>query len=167
MRRVAIIGSGGAGKTTLARELGRRTGLPVVHLDGLYWRAGWVPTPREAWLERQRAVLAQECWIVDGNYGATMDLRLGAADTVIFLDTPRLTCLWRAFKRRVSYWGRTRPDMAEGCPERLTGEFLRYIWDYPRTQRAAILRKLAQLENKRVVHLRGDRAVAQFLEAVA
>lgn len=76
MKRVAIIGSGGAGKTTLARALGAQTGIPVVHLDRLYWSAGWVPTPRETWLERQRAVLEQERWIIDGNYGPTLELPL-------------------------------------------------------------------------------------------
>lgn len=88
MKRGAIIGSGGAGKTTLARMLGAKTGIPVVHLDRLYWNAGWVPAPHEMWLERQREVLEGECWIIDGNYGSTLDLRLAAADTVIFLDTP-------------------------------------------------------------------------------
>lgn len=165
IRRVAIIGSGGAGKTTLARELGAKTGIPVIHLDRLYWSAGWVPTPREGWLERQREVLAQEGWIIDGNYGSTMALRLAAANTIIFLDTPRLRCLWRVLKRRLTYANRTCPDMGEGNPERLTGEFLRFVWNYPK-QRPAILQRLAQLEDKRVVHLRGDRAVAQFLAAV-
>lgn len=166
IKRVAIIGSGGAGKTTLARALGAKTGIPVVHLDRLYWRAGWVPTPHETWLERQRAVLEQECWIIDGNYGSTLALRLGAADTVIFLDTPRLRCLWRVFKRRLTYANQTRPDMSEGNPERLTGEFLRYVWSYPRTRRPAILQKLAGLRNTRVVQLRSDANIARFLKAL-
>ncbi len=118
IKRVAIIGPGGAGKTTLARKLGARTGLPVIHLDRLYWSKGWVPTPRETWLEHQREVLAQERWIIDGNYGSTMALLLAAADTVIFLDTPRLRCLWRVLERVLSYRPGTRPDMAEGCHER-------------------------------------------------
>lgn len=164
MKRVAIIGSGGAGKSTLARALSERTGLPVVHLDRLYWRPGWVATPHEAWAEQQRDLLTQEAWIIDGNYGSTLDGRLRAADTVVFLDTPRLVCLWRALKRRLRYTGRSRPDMREGCPERLTGEFLRWIWEYPKRQRPNILQKLARLEHKQVVRLRSRREVEAFLE---
>lgn len=164
MKRVAIIGSGGAGKSTLARALSERTGLPVVHLDRLYWRPGWVATPHEAWAEQQRDLLTQEAWIIDGNYGSTLDGRLRAADTVVFLDTPRLVCLWRALKRRLRYTGRSRPDMREGCPERLTGEFLRWIWEYPKRQRPNILQKLARLEHQQVVRLRSRREVEAFLE---
>lgn len=163
MKRVAIIGSGGAGKTTLAHALGEKTGLPVVHLDRLYWNAGWVETPYEKWLGRQNSFLAQDCWIVDGNYGSTMDVRLAAADTVIFLDLPRLRCLWRIFKRRLKYHNRSRPDMTEDCPERLTGEFLRFVWTYPETRRPVILDKLRGLEGKQVIRLQSVREVEIFL----
>lgn len=167
MRRIAIIGSGGAGKTTLARALSERTGLPVVHLDRLYWNAGWVATPQDVWLREQQKLLAQEAWIIDGNYGSTMAVRLSAADTVVFLDTPRLRCLWRVVKRRWQYHRRSRPDMNRGCEERLTGEFLRWIWDYPKRQRPKILQKLSGLENKQVVRLRTRRDVNTFLETLA
>lgn len=163
MKRVAIIGSGGAGKTTLARALREQTGLPVVHLDRLYWNAGWVETPRDEWLARQNEFLAQECWIVDGNYGSTMDVRLAAADTVIFLDTPRLRCLWRVFKRRLKYHNRSRPDMTEGCPERLTWEFVRFVWTYPETRRPVILEKLGRLGDKQIVRLRNAGELKDFL----
>ncbi len=163
MKRVAIIGSGGAGKTTLAHALAERTGLPVIHLDRLYWNAGWVETPYDRWLERQNEFLTQECWIVDGNYGSTMDVRLAAADTVIFLDISRLRCLWRVVKRRVKYHNRSRPDMTEGCPERLTWEFLQFVWGYPKTRRPVILEKLGRLENKQVVYLQSVGEVETFL----
>ena len=163
MKRVAIIGSGGAGKTTLARALGERTGLPVIHLDRLYWNTGWVETPHDEWLKRQNSLLAQERWIVDGNYGSTMDVRLAAADTVIFLDLPRLRCLWRVFKRRLRYHNRSRPDMNEDCPERLTWEFLRFVWTYPKTRRPVILEKLGRLGDKRVIRLWSVLEVEAFL----
>lgn len=92
-----------------------------------------------------------------------MDLRLAAADTVIFLDMPRLVCLWRVFKRRWQFHRRTRPGMSAGNPERLTGEFLRFIWDYPK-QKPALLEKLGRLGHARVIHLRTDRDVRRFLE---
>lgn len=135
MQKVLIIGSGGAGKTTFARKLSAATGLPVVHLDRLYWHPGWVATPAEEWQLVVQNVVAGERWVIDGNYGGTVDLRLAAADTVVFLDIPRIRCLARAVRRGVIYWRWTRDDMAPGCPERITWEFVRWIWTYPTTRR--------------------------------
>lgn len=94
-----MVGSGGAGKTTFARELGGRLGLPVIHLDEHYWRPGWVETPRDQWRLVQERLVAGDAWVVDGNYGGTLDLRFKAADTVVMLDYPRLVCLGRALRR--------------------------------------------------------------------
>src|SRR5437879_8580011 len=88
MKRVLVIGSGGTGKTTVARRLAQRTGLPLIHLDLLYWRPGWQPTPGEEWHETVRRLVAGESWIIDGNYGVTLDLRVAACDTV---DDPAFT----------------------------------------------------------------------------
>ena len=116
MKRVLILGSGGAGKSTLARQLGERTGLPVIHLDRMWWRPGWVNCSQEEFdlaLERE---LAGERWIIDGNYNRTLERRLTRADTVVFLDYPARTCLWGALRRVFRYRGKSRPDMPEGCP---------------------------------------------------
>lgn len=167
MRRVLIIGSGGSGKTTLAVRLARSTGLPVIHLDARYWRPGWVaPSPAE-WEVAVRQLLAAETWIMDGNYGGTLELRLSACDTVVFLDLPRGVCLWRVLKRRVRWWGRSRPELPAGCPERFSWEFLRWIWTYPSQRRTGILERLARLRPaKTVVHLRSDSEVQRFLAGV-
>lgn len=93
MQRIALIGSPGAGKATLARCLGQALGLPVYHLDALYWKPGWEPTPRAEWRELQLRLVAGDRWLIDGNYGGTMAIRLTAADTVICLDLPRWVCL--------------------------------------------------------------------------
>lgn len=164
-----IIGSGGAGKSTLARELGARLGIRVVHLDAHFWNPGWVPTPKADWLETQHELMRPETWIMDGNYGGTMDARLALADTAIFLDLPRLTCITRALVRRVQYHGRSRPDIAPGCPEKIDLEFLRWIWDFPRTKRPGILKKLeaTRATGTRVIHLRSMRDVTRFLETSA
>ena len=165
MRRVLVIGSGGAGKSTFAVQLGERTGLPVIHLDALFWRAGWRETPREEWAARVEELLARDEWIMDGNYGGTMERRLAACDTVVFLDFHRALCLWRVIKRRARHRGRSRPDMAEGCEERLTWEFIRWVWDYPRTRRPGVLKRLSELsEGQRVFVLRSPREAQRFLE---
>lgn len=163
MRRVLVIGSGGAGKSTLAARLAARTGLPAIHLDAFHWRAGWEPTPPDEWARRVGALLSQPEWVMDGNYGGTLDARLAACDTVIFLDVPRRVCLWRVIRRRWRHRGRSRPDMTPGCDERLTLEFLRWIWDYPATRRPGILRKLEMLRaDQRAIVLRSRREVADF-----
>jgi adenylate kinase family enzyme len=168
VRRVLVIGSGGAGKSTFATRLGARTGLPVVHLDACYWHAGWEPTPSDEWARTVEALVARDAWVMDGNYGGTLDRRLAACDTVIFLDLPRVVCLRRVLWRWLRHLGRTRPDMAPGCPERLSWEFLTWIWEYPRRRRPGILRKLDALAGtKRVVILRSPRAVAAFLRDAA
>lgn len=167
MRRLMIIGAGGAGKSTLARRVGERTGLPVVHLDALYWHPGWVPTPTAEWEARVRALVAEEAWVMDGNYGGTMDIRLARADTVVFLDLPRLTSTLRIVWRSLRFRGRTRPDMTPGCPERLTPEFVRWVWDYGRTRRPGILARLAALPpDRRVVILRSAAEVERWLASL-
>lgn len=166
MRRVLVIGSGGAGKSVFARRLGARTGLPVIHLDATYWRAGWEPTPTDEWQNVVRGLVARDAWVMDGNYGGTLDARLAACDTVIFLDLPRVVCLWRVVRRWARHHGRTRPDMAPGCDEQLSLEFLRWIWGYPARQRPGIVRRLAMLSaEQRGVVLRSTADVERFLAA--
>jgi adenylate kinase family enzyme len=137
MIRVAVVGSGGAGKSTFARRLGERLGLPVIHLDEhYYWQPGWVATPTDEWRARQRELIAGERWIVDGNYSSTLDLRLERADTVIVLALPRWRCLLGVIRRWLKYHG--RDVQAAGCPERVTLAFLRWVWNYPTTGRARL-----------------------------
>jgi adenylate kinase family enzyme len=161
MRRILIIGSGGAGKSTMAVKLGDALGIPVLHLDALFWKPGWVMTP----VDEERATLTEvmrgECWIMDGNYRSTLDQRIPEADTIIFLDLPRLTCVRRAIKRRIQYHGKTRPDMGPGNPERIDVSFLKWIWNYPRDARPRVLALLdeAKANGKQVIRLRSDAEV--------
>jgi adenylate kinase family enzyme len=163
MRRIAVVGPGGAGKSTLARELGRRLGIPVVHLDRHFWRPGWTPTPRDEWRAVQAELLAGDAWVVDGNYGATYDVRFQRADTVIVLDLPRLRCIAGALRRSLRHRG--RDVQAAGCPERVRLEFLRWIWRYRRDSRPRLDAALARhADGLRIVELRSRREVAAFLE---
>lgn len=118
--------------------------------------------------EKVGELIRGEEWIMDGNYGGTMDMRLAAADAAIFLDMPRYMCLRRVISRRLRYAGKPRPDMASGCPERLEWQFLRYVWDYPKSRRPGILRKLESLpKEKETFVLRSSGEVRGFLLRVA
>lgn len=165
MRRVAIIGSGGAGKSTFARQLGERTGLPVVHLDLHFWHAGWVETPRDDWARRNEEFVATDRWIIEGNYGRTMEIRLAAADVIIFLDLPRWRCIPRVLRRTWRHRKQRRPELPEGCPDRVSGEFLRWLWRFPRDTRPGILERIERYrEGRRVVILRTPAEVRGFLD---
>lgn len=162
-----VIGPGGAGKSTFARRFGELTGVEVVHLDSLYWRPGWVETPKPEWAEVVASVLARESWIVDGNYSGTLEQRIAACDGVVFLDLPRRTCVWRVLKRALRYRGKTRPDMAQGCPEKLDLSFIGWIWNYRTRTRPKVLRLLETLSGaKRVIRLQSPAEVEQYLMCV-
>jgi adenylate kinase family enzyme len=164
MKKVLVIGSAGAGKSTFARHLGTLLNIDVIHLDAPYWHPGWVETPRDEWRKVIEALLPRDAWIIDGNYSNTLELRLGACDTVIFLDIARLICLWRVLKRALLYRSRTRPDMAEGCRERLDFGFIRWVWHYQSRTRPWIIQILREsAQRKQVIWLRSQAEVKRFL----
>jgi len=94
-----VTGIAGSGKSTLSRALSAKTGLPVIHLDIHFWKPGWVEPTEDEWREKQRDLITHDKWILDGNYDATLDLRLERADSAVFLDTSRLVCVGRALVR--------------------------------------------------------------------
>ena len=143
MKKIAIIGSGGSGKSTFSILLGKELGLPVHHLDKLYWKPDWVKTPNDKWSEIQKVLCENDSWIIDGNYKSTLDIRLDACDTVIFLDVNRFKCIFRAIKRTLT--SKTRPDMAAGCEERFDMEFIKYLWDYPNKTRPIVMDKISSV----------------------
>jgi adenylate kinase family enzyme len=166
MKKILVIGPGGAGKSTLAARLGKLLKIEVLHLDRFYWRRGWEETPKPEWRERVQELLKREAWVMDGNFSGTLDLRLEACDTVVFLDMPRTLCLWRVFKRTIMYRKESRPDMAEGCPEKLDLKFMLWIWNYPSQSKPKVLKRIeAAGRAKNVVWLRSTDEVERFLSA--
>ena len=163
-----MIGSGGAGKTTLSVAIATATGLPIIHLDSLYWREGWEPTPAAEWEDTVADLVHGHEWIMDGNYGGTLELRIAAADSIIFLDMARITCLWRVLKRRVANRHRPRPFLPSGCREVVTPSFLWWIWTYRSKRRPKILAHLKKVRReKNVVILRGPEDVDLFLHQLS
>ncbi len=141
-RRIALVGCGGSGKTTRARELGERLALPVFHLDGIFWQRGWQAMERATFVAEQERIMAGEAWVVDGNYGGTMRAGVGRADLVIFLDFPTWTCLSGIFRRWWTYRGQVPPGQSSGNPERLTLEFVLWALTYRRQRRRRVLQML-------------------------
>ncbi len=144
MERVLVVGCSGAGKTCFSECLAVRTGLPLVHLDRHFWRAGWAQPEKEIWHRQVSALIADETWIMDGNYGGCLDLRLARADTVFFLDMPRWLTLVRVIRRTLAYLGRSRADLAPDCIERFDPGFLKYIWSFRRDHRPRLMQALQQ-----------------------
>ena len=164
MERILIIGCGGAGKSTLARQLGNLTGLPVVHLDKLFWHPGWVESTKEEIDAKITAALDEPQWIMDGNYNRTLPMRIQKCDTVIYLDFSRFACLMGVAKRVLSTYGTVRPDMAEGCPERFDLDFLRWVWNFNKNKREQYYRLLNEAEGVETIALKNRRAVRKFLK---
>ena len=161
LRRIAVIGSSGSGKSTLAVLLGEVTGLPVVHLDKEYWLPGWVEPDKAAWRARVAEFARRDAWIIDGQYGASLIERLERADLAIFLDLPTHLCLWRVVKRWLSLRGGVRPDMGEGCPEKIDLEFLHFVATFRRLQRPKVVAAL-RASGVRTVWLRTTLEQAAF-----
>ena len=164
MQRILIIGCSGAGKSTLARKLGEKTGLPVVHLDALFWKPGWVESEREVFDAKVLAELEKPAWIIDGNYARTLPVRLEKCDGVIYLDFPRWLCILGVLKRVLTTYGTVRPDMPEGCPERFDWEFLKWVWNFNRNNREKTWAQLEKLPAEKVMILKNRREVRKFLQ---
>jgi hypothetical protein len=170
-RRVLVDGMMGSGKSTFTRALAVRTGLPVIHLDFHYWKPGWERPSDDEWRERQRALLAGQDWIVDGNYKETLALRLDRAQTIIFLDTPWWLCASRAFARGLRKPVGAIPD---GCVDsvmrRVRDEWggAGRIWRHRRTDPAYVRAEIGRHGPDVTLHvLRSRREAKAFLDTVS
>lgn len=166
MERIIIIGCGGSGKSTLARQLGEKLNLPVVHLDQLFWKPGWVESTAEEFDVKLAVWLDKPRWIMDGNFDRTMLQRLEKCDAVIYLDYNRLVCLWGVICRIVKSYGKTRPDMGEGCPERLDFAFLKWVWNFNRDKRDRNYSYLNKATHAETYAFKSRRQLRKFLDTL-
>ena len=160
MKKVIVIGCPGSGKSTFSRALHQKTGIPLYHLDMMYWNADKTTVEKSVFLERLSVALARDAWIIDGNYASTMERRLTACDTVIFLDYPLSVCLDGIRERR----GKPRGDMP-WVEQGEDAEFVEFIKSYNKQQRPAVLALLEKYRDKSVIVFENRAQADAFLES--
>jgi adenylate kinase family enzyme len=176
VRKIVIIGCCGGGKTTLAYQLSRKLSIEVYDLDDHFWHAGWVVTPDDRWQEIQHELVGRDSWIISGTYTSTLDIRINAADTIIFLDLPLWLCFWRVIKRKVkNYYG-----LEQSLPKRVQGShkfgfkairsdlgFLLYVLKFKKNYNAPIRKILDRVKaDKKVIKLSSPKEVTEFVADV-
>jgi adenylate kinase family enzyme len=129
--RILVVGCSGGGKSTLSQKLAWQFALTYVSIDrDILWLPGWVQRGKDEQRRRIAERIAGDRWIMDGTSPSSFDIRLPRADIVIWVRMPRLLCIWGVVTRWLRYIGRTRPEMAPGCIEKIDWEFLRFIWTF-------------------------------------
>lgn len=166
MDKILIIGCSCSGKSTLARTMGEKLGIPVIHLDQLWWKTGWETVTVEEFDSRLHLAMNADRWIMDGNYKRTLPQRIAACDTIIYLDFGRWECLRGMVQRVFGSYGKVRPDMAPGCPERFDWDFVKWIWNFNRDHRDLNYSYLARARHAKTIVLKSRKEVKAFLKGL-
>ena len=165
-KKVLIIGCAGSGKTTLAKQLSKIIDLPIIHMDNYYWTKNWGRKSDDAWHDIVNELCQQPKWIMDGNYTKTMATRFQHACTIIYLDIPRWKCLLRVMIRRFRLiYNKNRDDIPANCNERMSVEFYRWIWNYPKRSRNNTL-ELLKNYSEIVYHLKSKQDADAFIKTM-
>jgi adenylate kinase family enzyme len=163
MDKIVIIGSPGAGKSTLAQQLGESLNIETIHLDRYFWQSDWREKPRDARIEILKELVRKERWIIEGTYLGASEPRLNAADTIIFLDIPLWLCLHRIRQRHNKYKGQARRDIPEGCTDKLTLHRMLKVLVFPFRGRRTLKQMLRNRKSKPIIWLRSGKEVEDFL----
>ncbi|GAA2411173.1 DNA topology modulation protein [Nonomuraea africana] len=165
MNRVAVVGSGGSGKSHLARELGRLLNAPVTHLDAVFYDDEWNALPPEKFEAAQRELVAAPRWVIDGNYNSSLHVRLEACDTVVMMDVSTPAALWGILSRQARHGA---GQHAQGVYNRIHWGVVRYVTSYRRKMRPQVVAKIHQYAaGKQVVFLTSRAKTRRWLEQLA
>lgn len=166
MKRIMVIGCSGSGKTMLSRKLATSLDLPLVHLDKLKWRDNWSYITKDEFDRLLLNEVMKPEWIIDGNYGRTLPLRLDYCDTVIYLDVPRYICISGVIKRVLINYGKTREDMGGECPEKFDWEFMKFIWTFNKKNRTKYYELLRNAKDRDVIILKSRWQINALLKSI-
>lgn len=166
MQRILIIGGNGAGKSTFSYALAKKLGLPLLHLDQIYWHGCWEVTPHEEFLERVEAEAKKERWIIEGNNVRSLHQRLQYADTVFWFEFPPIVCVTNILKREWKYRKKVRPDMPDECVSRVDLPFLKIAWQFNKKNRTRILEQINGAKHVKVIRFTNYRQVRKFLDGI-
>ena len=168
IKRIAIIGNAGSGKSYLAQQLHTLTHLPIYHLDAHFWKPGWTRPDEAEYHKIHNSLCDLPEWIIDGMNLKYLEYRIQKADLVIYLDMPLHICFWRIFKRLWKYYGKQAPSSAPGCKEGLSWEFvlfLKWVWNFKRKHAPRVKELLAiYTHSKSISIFESPQEVAQFLQ---
>jgi len=165
--KILVIGSPGAGKSTLSKALGRQLDIPVVHLDAHFWQPGWVMSERSVFDDFLKKTMAKDKWIMDGHYSRTLPDRIKEADQVIYIDMPLHTRLYRVVKRRFQYKNKTRPDMNSGCPEKLDWDLISFVLSFRKKNHETTMDLARKVDQVTFIHLKGKKAVRSYISSLS
>ena len=166
MKKTAIVGCGGSGKSHLARQLGSILDAPVTHLDAVYYDDDWNPLDQETFASLQRDLVSQPTWVIDGNYNSTLQTRLEACDTVVLMDVSTLAALWGIFSRQLRHGAGHKGN---GVHNRIHWGVITYVATYRRRMRPRVLAKINEFAagHAEVVLLTSRRHTRRWLREVA
>lgn len=157
-----MVGCPGLGKSTLAKKLSKEYDLPLVHLDSIYWRKNWTNISNEEFDKTLEEKMAEDRWVIDGNFDRTIIKRIEKSDTIIYLDYPRMTCVMGVIKRLIKNRGRVRSDMGENCYEKFDLEFIKFIWGFNKSNRDKYYKLLEEEKNKNIYILKNRKDINRF-----
>ncbi|HEV7318298.1 MAG TPA: AAA family ATPase [Ensifer sp.] len=165
-RRILVVGCSGGGKSTLSQKLARQFQLTYISIDrDILWLPGWVQRDRAEQLQRIVERVAEERWVMDGTGPSTFNIRVPRSDMVIWVRMPRLLCVWGVVTRWLKHYGRTRPEMAPGCIEKVEWQFLEFIWTFEQKFSPRIVAGLAEHgPNVPVLQLKSRRQMQRLLD---
>lgn len=165
MKRILVIGGNGSGKSTFSKILAAKTGLPLIHLDKIFWKGNWENISREEFGKKLEEELLKEEWIIDGNFERTLERRLQFCDTVFYFDFSTVQCLFGVTERVLKNYGRTREDMGENCPEKFDFEFYKAILRFNKKNRPKT-KALLEKYKPEVIIFKNRKQAEEYLENI-
>lgn len=166
MKRILIIGSNGAGKSTFSYRLAEKTGLPLVHLDKIYWHNNWEITPGEEFRNKVLEEAQKDSWIIEGNNMSSLHQRLPYAGTVFWFEFPPVICVFNIIKRELKYRNKVRPDMPDQCYGKFDLKFLKLAWNFNKDNHDRIENSLKENKHLKVIRFTNYRQVKKYLSNI-